>query len=152
MDDGPVQGGGFTRGGLIKAGGAAALAAGAGGFVGRALAGGQEADLAGPGIGKARGGPAYLQRATYAPLVGTDFRVHVPGKKTLRLKLVEARALKSPGEAFSLLFRGRRPVDVSGGMYRIEHRALGSFELFVSPVGRGVKGFDLEAVINRIAT
>ena len=41
---------------------------------------------------------------------------------------------------------------VSGGIYRIAHPALGEFELYAGPVGRGVKGLDLEAVINRIAT
>jgi hypothetical protein len=139
-----------TRGGLIKAGAAAALVVGAGG-AGRALAGGDTSITEGPGIGKPRGGPAYLRRATYAPLVGTDFRVHIPGRRTLRVKLVEARKLRGPGEAFSLLFRGRR-AQVEGGIYRIDHPRLGAFELFVNPVGRGVKGLDLEAVVNRIAS
>jgi Domain of unknown function (DUF6916) len=65
---------------------------------------------------------------------------------------VEARVLRGPGEAFSLLFRGRRRPDVEGGTYRIEHPSLGAFELFLNPVGRGLKGLHLEAVINRIAT
>jgi hypothetical protein len=147
--DVPAHGRRVTRGGLIKAGAAAALVVGAGG-AGRALAGGDAADLDGPGIGKPRGGSAYLRRATYAPLVGTEFRVHVPGRDALRVKLVEARKLRSPGEAFSLLFRGRR-AEVEGGIYRIDHPRLGAFELFVNPVGRGVKGLDLEAVVNRIA-
>jgi hypothetical protein len=143
----------LTRRRLIKAGAVATLAAGAGG-AGRAVARVQAADagLDGPRIGKPQGGPAYLRHATYEPLVGTEFRVHVPGARALRLRLVEARPLHSPGEAFSLLFRGRRRVEIHGGTYRLEHRALGSFELFVNPVGRGVKGLDLEAVINRIAT
>jgi uncharacterized protein DUF6916 len=138
----------ITRGGLIKAGAAAALVVGGGG-AGRALAGGGASGVAESGIGKPRGGPAHLRHATYAPLVGSDFRVHVPGR-SLRVKLVEARKLQSPGEAFSLLFRGRR-ADVRGGIYRIDHPRLGAFELFVNPVGRGVKGLDLEAVVNRIA-
>jgi hypothetical protein len=146
--DVPAHGCRVTRGGLIKAGAAAALVVGGGG-AGRALAGAAP-DLDGPGIGKPRGGPAYLRRATYAPLVGTEFRVHVPGRRTLRVKLAEARKLGGPGEAFSLLFRGRRS-DVEGGVYRIDHPRLGAFELFVNPVGRGVKGLDLEAVVNRIA-
>jgi cystathionine beta-lyase family protein involved in aluminum resistance len=149
--DAAAQPGGISRGSLIKAGAAAALAVGAG-SAGRVIADAHSAaGLQGPGIGKARGGSAYLRRSTYQPLVGSTFRVHVPGAKTLRVKLVEARALRGPGDAFSLLFRGRRS-DVEGGLYRIEHPALGAFELFVSPVGRGVKGLDLEAVINRIAT
>jgi hypothetical protein len=147
--DAPAPGRRVTRGGLIKAGAAAALVVGAGG-AGRALAGGDASDLDGPGIGKPRGGSAYLRRATYAPLVGTNFRVHVPGRRTLRLKLVEARTLGGHGESFSLLFRGRR-ADVEGGMYRIDHPRLGAFELFVNPVGRGAKGLELEAVVNRIA-
>ena len=56
------------------------------------------------------------------------------------------------GDSFSLLFRGRRTSGVESGVYRIEHPRMGSFELFLSPVGRGVKGLNLEAVINRIAT
>ena len=138
-----------TRGGLIKAGAAAALVVG-GGSAGRALAGGGASGLARSGVGKPRGGSAHLRHATYAPLVGSDFRVHVAGRRTLRVKLVEARMLNGPGESFSLLFRGRR-ADVEGGIYRIDHPTLGGFELFVNPVGRGVKGLDLEAVVNRIA-
>jgi hypothetical protein len=145
--DGPRT---VTRGGLIKAGAAAALVVG-GGAAGRALAGTASSDIEGPGIGRPRGGAAYLRHATYVPLVGSDFRVHVPGKDPLRVKLVEARKLRSPGEAFSLLFRGRR-AGVEGGIYRIDHPRLGAFELFVNPVGRGVKGLDLEAVVNRIAS
>ena len=148
MDASP-QGRRITRGGLIKAGAAAALVAG-GGSAGRALAGGGSSDLEGPGIRKPRGGSAHLRQATYAPLVGTEFQVHVPGRPSLRVKLVEARALRGPGEAFSLLFRGRRAT-VEGGIYRLDHPRLGAFELFVNPVGRGVKGLDLEAVVNRIA-
>ena len=104
------------------------------------------------GLGKPSGGPAYLHRETYIPLVGTDFRVHRPGARTLRVKLVQARQLPRVGDAFSLLFRGRARAGVASGTYRLEHPSLGEFDLFVSPVGRGVKGLDLEAVINRIAT
>ena len=147
----PPETRGLTRSGLIKAGAAAALAVGASG-TGAALAGRSSTPSMGPGIKSAKGGPAYLRRSSYAPLVGTNFRFHLPGAQALKLKLVEARPLRGPGESFSLLFRGRRQLDIEGGTYRIEHRALGSFELFVNPVGRGVKGLDLEAVVNRIAT
>jgi hypothetical protein len=142
---------GFTRGGLIKVGAAAALAVGAGG-AGRALAGGSaQADLAGSGLGKPTGGAAYLQHQTFVPLVGTDFRVLRPGARALPVTLIEAKQLPSLGESFSLLFRGKKNAAVAAGTYRIEHPTLGGFDLFVGGVGRGVKGLDLEAVINRIA-
>ncbi len=139
---------GLTRHGLIKAGAVAAVAFGAVGTE-RALAG---AGAAASGIRRPSGGPAYLHRETYIPLVGTNFGVQRPGAGTLRVKLIQARQLPRAGDAFSLLFRGRARAGVASGTYRFEHPSLGEFDLFVSPVGRGVKGLDLEAVINRIAT
>jgi hypothetical protein len=146
---GPTEAHRLTRRGLVKAGAAVALAVGAG-STGEALGG--IGHLASPGIGKPRDGAAFLQRATYEPLVGTSFRVLRPDGRKLRMTLIQVQPFPSRGEAFSLLFRARHPIGVEGHLYRIEHSALGSFELFVSPVGRGVKGIDLEAVINRIAT
>jgi hypothetical protein len=155
----------ITRGRLLKVGAVAALMAGAGG-AGRALAGvtgdggtgratagvtGGVVD-AGPGVGKVRGGPAFLHRSTWAPLVGDRFTLSLPGRKSLRMQLIATTPHKSPGESFSLVFRGRADAAAESGLYRIRHSDLGSFELFLSPVGRGVKGLDLEAVINRVAT
>jgi hypothetical protein len=148
-DDGSAR---LTRARLLKTGAVAALVAGAGG-AGRALAGVGGSDLTdGPGIGMPRGGAAYLHRRTYAPLVGSEFTLHRPGARTLRMKLVDAKVWPGVGDSFSLLFRGRRNPGVESGVYRIEHPRMGSFELFLTPVGRGVKGLNLEAVINRIAT
>jgi hypothetical protein len=141
----------LTRGGLIKAGAATAIALGLGG-ASRAVAGAEAADLAAPGIAKPGGGPRHLRAATYPPLVGTTFMLRRPGARTLRLKLIEAKELGGAGESFSLLFHARGRARIDSGMYRFEHPALGSFDLFAGPVGRGVKGLDLEAVVNRIAT
>jgi hypothetical protein len=142
----------LTRGRLLKTGAVAALLAGTGG-AGRALAGGGRSDITdAPGIGMPSGGAASLHLATYEPLVGTEFKLTRPDSRKLRMKLVAATKGPGPGESFSLLFRGRRTTGVDGGIYRLEHPRMGSFELFLSPVGRGVKGLNLEAVINRIAT
>lgn len=144
--------GGFSRGNFLKAGAVAALAAGAGG-AGRALAGvpGTAVD-AGPGVGKLRGGAAFLHRPSWTPLVGDRFKLSLPGQKALRMQLIAATPHRSPGEAFSLVFRGHRDAAAESGVYRIQHSSLGSVELFLSPIGRGVKGLDLEAVVNRVAT
>ncbi len=150
MDEQP-ESRGLTRHGLIKAGAVAAVAFGAGGTE-RALAGATGAGGPGSGLGKPSGGPAFLRHETYIPLVGTDFSVHRPGAGTLRVKLIQAQQLPSVGEAFSLLFHGRARAGVASGTYRLEHPSLGDFDVFLSPVGRGVKGLDLEAVINRIST
>src|SRR3954451_17109132 len=142
---------GLTRGGLFKAGALAAFAVGAGG-AGSAIAGTAGMGLAGSAIRKPGDGPVHLSHATYVLLVGTDFRIHRPNARTLRLRLIEARRARHGVDSFSLLFRAHRHAAVDGGIHRLEHPALGSFELFVSPVSRGVMGLDVEAVINRIAT
>src|SRR6478672_2811388 len=141
---------GLTRGRLLKASALAALAASAGG-AGAALAGVAGAGAPSSALGKPKGGPAYLRRETFVPLVGTDFRVHLPGTRPVRVKLIEAKPLRGVGESFSLLFRGNKRAEIGDGIYRFDHPALGGFDLFASPVGRGVKGLDLEAIINRIA-
>lgn len=151
MTDGHGESGGLTRGGLMKLGAAAAFAVGAGG-AGRALAGAAGVGIAGSGLRKPAGGADYLRHTTFVPLVGTDFRIHRAGARPLRVKLIEAKQLRSAGESFSLLFHGHAGASLQQDKYRIEHPALGGFDLFVVPVGRGAKGQDFEAVINRIAT
>ena len=141
----------LTRGGLIKAGAATAFALGLGG-VSRAVGGAEAADLAASGIATPGAGPRHLRAATYPPLVGTTFTLRRPGARALRLKLIDATTLDGAGESFSLLFHVPGRVRVDSDTYRFEHPALGAFDLFVGPVGRGVKGQDLEAVVNRIAT
>lgn len=139
---------GLTRGGLFKLGAVAAFAAGAV-PAGRALAA--------PGRARSRltvprGGPAYLRHETFVPHVGSTFRVARPELPPLRVRLLESKRRHGAGESFSLLFHDNRQARVQQGTYRIEHPSLGAFDLFLVPVGRGVRGQDIEAVINRTAT
>ena len=144
MDAELIDDQGLTRGGLFKLGAVAALAAGAV-PAGRALA-------AESRLNPLRGGPAYLHRETFVPHVGSDFRVVRPGLPPLRVRLLESKPLQGPGTSFSLLFHGKLRAPLEQGIYRIEHPSLGAFDLFLEPVGRGVRGQDIEAVINRTAT
>lgn len=144
MDAELVDEQGLTRGGLFKLGAVAALAAGAV-PAGRALA-------AESGLSPLRGGPTHLRPETFAPYVGSDFRVVRPGLPPLRVRLLESKPLHGPGKSFSLLFHGKPRARIEQGIYRIEHRSLAAFDLFLVPVGRGIRGQDLEAVINRTAT
>ena len=50
--------------------------------------------------------------------------------------------------SFSLFFRGPKEFQLPQSIYRLEHQALGSFELFVVPVGIDQHGMQFEAVIN----
>jgi hypothetical protein len=151
------KGRGLTRGGLFKAGAVAALAVGSGG-AGAALAGTTGAALASTmapsRLRKPNGGPAYLWLASYAPLVGSEFRVAQGAGNGRRIKLVEAKELPGIGESFSLIFEGPKSAAVPMGsaLYRLVHPSFGEFELYLNPVDRPTAHVNLQAVINRIAT
>lgn len=106
----------------------------------------------------------YFNRETFAPHVGTDFRLFQKGARKgygLRLETVfdnqaqlKSRRLKAhDGECFSLYFRGPASKDLPQATYRLEHAALGTFSLFLVP-GRADESAGVvvyEAVINHLA-
>ena len=106
----------------------------------------------------------YFNRDTFAPHVGTDFRLFQQGARKgygLRLETVfdnqaqlKSRRLKAHGgECFSLYFRGPASEDLPQATYRLEHAALGTFSLFLVPgrVDESAGVVVYEAVINHLA-
>lgn len=88
---------------------------------------------------------------TYAPLVGSSFEVECPSGDRVAVELVDATSLPGRGECFSLLFHGPADAPLDQRTYRVEHRALGNFPLFLVPLGPGVDGaHQFEAVVNRL--
>jgi hypothetical protein len=95
-----------------------------------------------------------LTKATFEPYVNTVFRIS-DGTKVVRSTLVSVADMgpvpdrKQAGrECFVIKFKGTRPL--AQNTYRIEHDALGKFELFLVPAGRDRKGSYYQAVINRL--
>jgi hypothetical protein len=98
-----------------------------------------------------------FDRDTFAGRVGERFRLDLDGAGTLELELVEFTDL-SPRSAgprrpdgtrrspFSLEFRGPRDPVLPQRIYRLEHEALGGFDLFLVPVGRDQAGTRYEAI------
>jgi len=135
---------GISRRELLGRGGGVAAAALTARLLGRPVAN---------ALAPSRHGP--LTYAQFAGQIGTWFDLGAQGK-VVRVRLLEATP-HSPrrqdgrpitGEAFSLLF-GDAPKGASlNGTYTVRHRALGSFSLFVAPVGRPAAG-RFEAVVNR---
>jgi hypothetical protein len=141
----------MSRTGLLKLGAVAAVVLGAG-PVAHAAASSETAAKDGGAVATGRGvrGPRYLRLATYVPLVGSTFRIH-RSQSSLSVKLVSATRLPSErGEAFSLIFRGHGNAKLGQETYTIEHSTLGTFPLFLVPVGSARKGQDFQAVVNRI--
>ncbi len=95
--------------------------------------------------------PAYLRRSSYAGLVGSGFTPAGTDGATLTLTSVGDLgdpALAGADDAFSLIFTG--PVDALGqDTYTLAHPSLGSFSMFVVPVGEPTASASYQAIINR---
>ena len=93
-----------------------------------------------------------LQLNSFSEHLNTKFRVSTGGDESLELELVEAKDLGSSPrqERFTLLFRGPSAVALEQKMYKIDHASLGSFDLFLVPVGARQGYREYEAVFNRL--
>jgi len=96
------------------------------------------------------GDEAYRLRR-WKPLVGSELVVDTGGDP-VRLELAALDELPGRGECFSLLFRGEagEPA-LEQRNHDVEHPALGTFPLFLVPVGPGEDGRQrFEAIVNRL--
>jgi hypothetical protein len=96
-----------------------------------------------------------LSITTFAERTGQSFRIFPDGAQPLAVELVEVTDLTSPGGAgtpkrerapFSIVFRGPRDLALPQRIYRMEHDDLGTFELFLVPIGAGNDGTRYEAI------
>jgi len=81
----------------------------------------------------------------------TKFKVHLETPEDLELELTEVvEHNPSPRvECFSVFFRGPRSPQLQQATQTLEHRALGTIGLFLTPVAMDQTGLTYEAVFNR---
>jgi hypothetical protein len=107
----------------------------------------------------------YYTRATFEPYIGGVFQTRGLGGGTVELTLVAVHdwnpkaTVKTRGgvaaesrrtDCFSLLFRASGQLPELTSIYRLEHGALGSFDLFMT-ASKGPHGeLFYEAVINHL--
>ena len=92
----------------------------------------------------------YYNSAAFSSYLGSTFRVYVSQRRSFDLKLIEVSQLNPtvPGkDGFSLVFQDSAANRLAGGLFTIEHGALGTFSLMLGPVNQNGKSY--EAVINR---
>ncbi len=87
----------------------------------------------------------------FAPHAGSRFRLHAEGAaEPLELELVEVtsggRGVRRDDRAFSLVFRGPRGLYLPQRIYRLEHEALGTLEIFLVSIAPDPQGSCFEAV------
>ena len=93
---------------------------------------------------------------TFARHLGDSFRVLPDSTAPVALDLIEATALgggageragTSTGRVpFSIVFRGPGRVVLPQRTYRVEHDAIGAFDLFLVPIGPDGAGMRYEAI------
>jgi hypothetical protein len=89
----------------------------------------------------------YYSKAAFTPYVNTRFRIYLGASNTRSLQLIDVgdylnaliqadASASAPGnECFSLLFQVPFGKPFNQDTYMIEHDALGTFYMFVAPVG-----------------
>ena len=88
-----------------------------------------------------------------AELVGTGFRVAVPGAEPVGLELASVTPPQASGaryESFSLYFDGPGGRPLTQRTYPFEHERIGRFDLFIVPVGNERGRLQYQAVFNRL--
>jgi hypothetical protein len=93
-------------------------------------------------------------KATFTPYVDTVFRIY-SGTSMAIATLVKVEDIGPVpdhnvvgSECFVVRFRGTETLPQN--TYRIEHAALGRFDLFLVPAGKDKKGIYTQAIVNRL--
>ncbi len=96
----------------------------------------------------------HLTKTNLAENLHTPFKLCLEPSGTSELELVELTEGRPHPEyeSFALLFRGPAAEQLGQGLYRIEHAALGVFDLFIVPVAQDQTGRYYQAVFNRLIT
>jgi Domain of unknown function (DUF6916) len=95
-----------------------------------------------------------LTEQEFSKHLNTNFRVNVEAPKPIELELVEVQGYTSaeneqPGmERFSVFFSGPKDIQLLQCSYPLTHESMGSFDLFLVPIGLEDKGIRYEAVFN----
>ena len=86
---------------------------------------------------------------TFSEHLDSTFRVYADASNPLDVELISAtESEEGSGRPFSIVFRGSGDVVLPQRIYRMEHAEIGSFELFLVPIGPDEKGLRYEAVFN----
>jgi hypothetical protein len=89
--------------------------------------------------------PGYLRRSTYLWARRQGYSARVGGRR-VALQLVSATGREN---AFVLRFSGPAAMPLVSGIHTLRHPELGTFSLFLSPVGAPRRGARYEAIIDR---
>ena len=93
-----------------------------------------------------------LTSESFSKNLNTSFQIQVSALNTQELELIKVSKKKVHRgiESFDVLFRGTKENQFTQGTYLINHARMGSFPVFVVPVGNGKNGVFYQAVFSRM--
>ena len=101
-----------------------------------------------------------LTRSHFAPHVNSTFQVQLGALQHAVVRLLDVADLPVAGGSaapavdrerqFSLIFRGPLEQPFTQNTYHVEHPRMGTFALFLVPVGEAADGRHYQAIFNRI--
>jgi hypothetical protein len=93
-----------------------------------------------------------LEHEEFLKHLNTKFRIRVSEADAIEAELtdVSERLMSPRQERFSLVFRTTNEILLGQGQRDFEHDQMGTFSLFIVPIGRDDAGTDYEAVFNRL--
>ena len=93
-----------------------------------------------------------LNSRVFSELLHTTFQVRIAGEAPLLLELFEVTEKDQSArvEQFFLVFRGPLTPHFPQGIYTLEHEKLGTFDLFIVPLGPDSAGMTYQVVFNRL--
>ena len=93
-----------------------------------------------------------LTQKAFADQIDTKFTLVLEGFDPIELKLSRVSDLieSNGAEGFSIVFKGPGEFVLRQNTYRLEHDAMGAFEILLVPIGKDEQGVDYEAVFNRL--
>lgn len=95
----------------------------------------------------------------FSPYLGDQFKICSAESEPLKVELIEVtdrspRINRDDGavqqQCFSLLFQGSLDQPLRQNTYSFKHPKMGTFDLFIVPVGKDKTAMQYEAVINRL--
>lgn len=93
-----------------------------------------------------------LTSESFSKNLNTSFEIQVSALNIQELELIEVSKQKvhRGTESFDVLFRGKKESQFTQGTYMINHNRMGSFPVFVVPVGNPENGAFYQAVFSRM--
>ena len=93
-----------------------------------------------------------LQHEEFLKHLNTRFSIRLNETEAVEAELtdVSERLMSPRQERFSLVFRTANEILIEQGQRTFEHDEMGTFSLFIVPIGRDDEGTYYEAVFNRL--